>query len=248
LRKPKGVLWFSRGSWSYDPYHEGDHIYDGPIKDNAFVLRNPQNILKINTAQQLKAFVEDYSISRIDVGKQQQRENIIEYLKCRGFLRHSTRQDVKDYIYSSARKACVSNGYEYDLIHTLVRSLCEQLAMAWHENKQPDLSENQLETLIDAKDAKLPELRTLFNIELLLCFENLSDRVIKDYGNINWDKIVENGFWGISFDFCKVDDLDDCNFSSFDEKYRWHLSYDVESLMIFDNRALEGITYENVEI
>lgn len=248
VRKPKGALWFSRGSWSYDPYHEGDHIYDGPINDNAFVLRNPQNILKINTAIQLKEFVEEYSISRIDTGKQRQRENIIEHLKCRGFLRHSTQQDVKDYIYSSARTVCMSKGYEYHLIHTLVRSSCEQLAMAWQENKQPDLSEKQLETLIDAKDAKQPELRTLFNLELLLCFENLLDKFIKDYGNINWDKIVENGFWGVSFDFCKVDDLEDCDFCSFDEKYRWHLSYDVESLMILDNRALEGITYENVEI
>lgn len=55
------------------------------------------------------------------------------------------------------------------------------------------------------------------------------------YG-ITWDKIKEDGFFGVAFNFRKVDEL---GFDRFDHRYRWHMGYDVESLMIFDVKAFD---------
>ena len=69
--------------------------------------------------------------------------------------------------------------------------------------------------------------------------ENLTKKeyVQKDiYSSVEWDKIRADGFWGVSFDFRKVYELD---FS--EEKqhryYKWHMGFDVESLCVWDMRA-----------
>ncbi|AYV76108.1 MAG: hypothetical protein Terrestrivirus4_156 [Terrestrivirus sp.] len=58
------------------------------------------------------------------------------------------------------------------------------------------------------------------------------------YNSVEWDKIRTDGFWGVSFDFRKVYELE---FSEKIEKqnryYKWHMGFDVESLCVWDLRA-----------
>ena len=56
---------------------------------------------------------------------------------------------------------------------------------------------------------------------------------------INWDKIKKQGYYGASFDFCKVKDIGIDN--QCDEKYTWFLSFDVESLCVWDFRAFDKL-------
>ena len=71
-----------------------------------------------------------------------------------------------------------------------------------------------------------------------------------ELNSINWDKIYDkgNGYWGVAFNFRKLEHLKVIDKKGTTEtywpkytysQYSWHLSYDVESLIIFDTRAFD---------
>lgn len=65
---------------------------------------------------------------------------------------------------------------------------------------------------------------------------------------IMWPDIYKAGYYGVSFNFRKVDHLP--SQKSIDKclsQYLWHYSFDVESLCIFDLRAFQNLTIENVK-
>ena len=51
----------------------------------------------------------------------------------------------------------------------------------------------------------------------------------------DWD-IIRNDYDAVSFEFCKLYCLYNNNEFAFKSKYSWHLSYDVESMMIFNKK------------
>lgn len=65
---------------------------------------------------------------------------------------------------------------------------------------------------------------------------------------ISWDAISNDGYWGISFGFRKIKHIYDfCNDEN-DLRYRWHYLFDVESLCIFDTRAIDFVSIETITI
>ena len=59
-----------------------------------------------------------------------------------------------------------------------------------------------------------------------------------DYSGINWDEVAKR-YYGVAFNFRKVLHI---NKHADFNKFKWHLGYDVESLMIFNLKAIEGRT------
>lgn len=65
--KPEGCIWFSAGSWLYDPYHDGHDYEDNndphhnTSEHNVVVVKSPINILRITTFNELCSFHDKYS-------------------------------------------------------------------------------------------------------------------------------------------------------------------------------------------
>lgn len=57
---------------------------------------------------------------------------------------------------------------------------------------------------------------------------------------INWNKIKENGYYGVSFGFKHVSEIGYNNFPM-KSRYSWHSGFDVESLCIWDLRAFDNL-------
>lgn len=138
--KPSSCIWFSNGSWLFDPYCDGSHAddiedeMDDEFKDYKYrsvVIKSPKNILRISTLEDLNNFIEKYTGIGI-------------------------------------------------------------------RNK------------------------------------------------IMWEKISDDGYYGVAFNFRKVDHLTGDRSDRLKEKYKWHCSWDVESLCIFDIRAFDDVVVTDI--
>jgi len=66
----------------------------------------------------------------------------------------------------------------------------------------------------------------------------------KNYERINWDFVRNDGFYGVYFSFSKSYHVG-CTWEEY-EKYNWHPSFDVESLVVWDTRAYNEIYAINI--
>ncbi len=67
--KPKKILWFSRGSWLYDPYHDNADCKKHNTNihnENGFFIKSPNNILRITNIEQLDKFIDNYSVKKVN--------------------------------------------------------------------------------------------------------------------------------------------------------------------------------------
>ena len=59
--KPEGCIWFSAGSWLFDPYCDGHDLKKNDVcEHNVITVENPINILKITNLEELLNFNEEY--------------------------------------------------------------------------------------------------------------------------------------------------------------------------------------------
>lgn len=165
--KPQGVIWFSNGSWLFDPCCGGSNgHYENETEEidsdkttaetKVIIIKNPKNILSINTIEELDNFINKYNVQM-----QTCKKSIYE--KCMDYI-----WNILDY---------ANHKYDNAFLH-----------------------------------------------------------------HIRWDKIYQNGYYGVSFNFRKVEHLyqDIDKYDVFDNKYVWHYGFDVESLCIFDTRAFDN--------
>lgn len=144
--KPFGCIWFSNGSWLYDPYCDGSHDGEKPESYKVFVTKNPHNVLQITTYKELEAFTNKYAVPKSN-----------------------------DKIQSS-------------------------------EDEDEFYNKNTL---------------------------------------ITWLDVYNDGYYGVAFNFRKVSHI--APVKTYFERYFWHCAFDVESLCIFDLRAIQNLTIENVD-
>lgn len=163
--KPKNVIWFSNGSWLFDPYCDGCHEEINTSTRKAIVIKSPKNILSISTRLELEMFINKYL-----------------------------------YLDKFNRK------YYYDQSHT--EYICD----------------------------------IIFDL-----YNYLAGYTLYKIPYIRWDDICADGYWGLSFNFRKWYHLyyDEWNIN---KRYNWHDGYDVESLMIFDTRAIDNASIEMITI
>lgn len=78
---------------------------------------------------------------------------------------------------------------------------------------------------------------------LILIQKHIENKTIVK--NIDWNKIKHDGYYGVAFTFKKIK-CEDKHFDFVYKRYNFHSTFDVETLIIFDNRAINICTYENV--
>lgn len=225
--KPNNTIWFSRGTWLFDPYHDNP-LHENHTVNNSPVLliSNPQNILLIQTADEMMNFVEKYHINKpselstkrqssiasmkTNVAKRPPNE-MIKAISER--IKDDTIISFFDDLMMTARKQLMSTG---DVDNSWIVRLKEsfpQLAPIWVE---PIINSLVLESLCE----KEKELEW-----------------IPDYSGMNWNKVRDDGYYGVAFDFRRVSEI---GLNDFDTKYKWYLAYDVESLAVWDLRAFNN--------
>ncbi len=65
---------------------------------------------------------------------------------------------------------------------------------------------------------------------------------------IIWSKIIENGYYGVSFNFRKMYHIT-TNKNAFSDRFSWHLGFDCETLCILDTQAFDNkVTVVDFEI
>lgn len=255
-RKPKNVWWFSCGSWLFDRHGNSDH------KDNeyemtsikVFAVRNPKNTLYIKTYEDMENFTKKYGEMIKDdetLNRERQIKNLRDHIIVEKILNnHEMETKMINNI-----KQCLSKHdvlFENFMQHlrdiAKIMTVTESSAPKELINRMPELANIKIINDEDNYSIRTPQedfihrisntyfvvlrIRYLLTIQDTHCFS----------GKIDWDKIKNDGWWAIAFTFRKVKHL--VKNLSDDQFYRflWHSGYDVETLCVFDPRAVENCT------
>ncbi|MGB3467535.1 MAG: hypothetical protein WBA74_19775, partial [Cyclobacteriaceae bacterium] len=105
-----------------------------------------------------------------------------------------------------------------------------------------DIDDSDLEEI---EDYELKYVFIIDNPKNILRIENRKDMInfvnkyhFRDKSDyIDWNKVEEDGYYGIFFNFCHLTDI---GLSYENEGYSWFSGFDVESLCIWDLRAFDN--------
>jgi hypothetical protein len=258
--KPYDVVWFSQGSWIYNSYHDNSCHTDHDTIDESSVLliQNPKNILEIRTIEDLQKFRDTYHQTKTTAATIHKNEfirnnsnfvkNIIDdYKDCP--------KKLEEVVYfGSISQFSIQFELNSEKIIEMLRTFAEKQVSEIlsdgslrHETIEDAMREKfphcegLSKSIFDKKFANINYLISLRNVVNMMCTElivQIPDKLEPDFGKIDWDKIRDAGYWGISFHFCKVGYI---GASWID--YWWHNGFDVESLCIWDLRAFDNIVY-----
>jgi hypothetical protein len=269
-RKPIGCIWFSAGSWLYDSYCDGSHdeMVDIVNKRRIIMTSNPLNILRITTFEELNIFIEKYAIKYLDEETETRDKKIIKLLAhLINFV-----QD-RDILFEQAELVLTKLGLNYDIILKFLHERCDIIvnfvpdfitqikiyypefdAIISQNNYSP--SENELsymklagfESYVDYVFSNFHYLKQIYNFILLDKLKKQQNTYKYD-GQIQWLNVYKDGYYGVSFEFRKVDHIlpESEDFDIIDRKFFWHYGFDVESLCIFDLRAFTNLSIEDIE-
>lgn len=157
-------------------------------------------------------------------------------------LRVNTKIDINDMKYIANNFKSVDTP-----LHTYLKpDYCLWFSRAtWLYDPYHDMTNNHDEHFIGHQKAVLiKDPKNILHIknkqelnQFVEKYLNVDGKVYIEDKFIKWNEIKKDGYYGCAFEFCKVSDIgiDDI----FNDKYLWHLSFDVESLCIWDNRAFD---------
>lgn len=239
VSKPIGAIWFSNGSWLFDPYCEGGHNkVDSDEhkvkKTRVLCTKLPKNILHIATLTELDEFTEKYtgmttSIETIgvlnEIRKIEKDSRIKQLLK-------GTYEEIME----EQRKFFEANFIDFDNLVEIIEKNCLETDV------------NSIKKHKEIKECigdKNITIEVIYNFIKLKKLKSIDETFERNYDIIFWDKVAEDGYYGISFYFRKARHLPGYNDAN-SNKYIWHCAWDVESLCIFDLRAFGDITIEEV--
>lgn len=264
--KPTKSIWFSGGTWLYDPYCEGGHnSLPPPSKSKVVVVRNPKKILTITNFEELNMFVQEYGIPIPDKPTKERHEKI-KMLESNLLYRIS-----KSELTTQMQKCCQEAWkISFEELETTMQSVIVE-----------DLHFDDLVAKVMARSSNIKKgfedyyrdqyhpfffLDESLSLEEKIChflrdnlfflyysyvqithLKTIVDTFTEYPQKIRWQQIVDDGYWGVAFTFRKVTDLDGCDDTQFDNYY-WHSGFDVETLVIFDTRALDDLSVEEVII
>lgn len=262
--KPKNAIWFSCGSWLFDPYCEAhnnvipernfvnphEHV---PKNQRVITINCPKNILSIDSYEAFLQFVKKYSKSRL-CNQSQRRKNEIAKLvddgNYFGFLKVT-----KETLVTNCKKICLAHGISYDKLMEVSHSVSESNVSDYQDRLER--VKNYLESPENKFDIvdKFPIIRNIDFVfkresyEKLMSFKETSIKDPTKCG-IDWDSVARD-HWGVAFRFRKLYHLSDYPKSSNTRKEmakkigginieEWFDGFDVESLCIFDIRAFDN--------
>ena len=275
-RNPKpNCLWFSAGSWLFDPFH--DKTNHGNLNKNfkrTIMISEPKKILRIKTKEELESFIDTYSgykISDKTIQKQKNLNNAEEMGRFYG------KEDRFLHKVELVKKFFAEHKLDFKLIEKFIAdnyttyfyltykdsknyiSFIKALTKAYPEFLSLNLDQQVIDKLkvIDEYDfetgqeegATLAEiiinikLKDIYHLIYFNILKSIPDETQRNIGKIDWDAIYNlgEGYYGVSFEFCKVYELGISEKDYFtNPRYQWHSRFDVESLCIFDVRAFEN--------
>ena len=273
--KPKGALWFSSGSWFFD--FDGSSIdeHKDPERDEYFdytikcaMVNKPKKIYEIHNFIELNTFVDTYCLKKIseEAIKHEREMN----LYCRYNLKFAVDsinkeknkdkyqdidfQQIKELIckqFELDRQQKIKNSTYLDIVKYIISEYNGDITLAFAKYTPTYNDKATMEDLnLTLYEQQIYELLIILRDKIICEYlANLPkpDEYEPDYSGIDWDKIYSDGFWGVAFNFRKVKHISrkDINY----DKFRWHRGYDVESLIIFDHRALQDcLSIVNIDI
>lgn len=103
----------------------------------------------------------------------------------------------------------------------------------------------------------IKEPKNILSISTIKELDNFVDKYgenmyefLSTYKIIRWDKIYDEGYYGVAFNFRKINHVDpNITYIGENMKYFWHCGFDVETLCIFDTRAFDDqVIIDTIEI
>ena len=264
--KPCKCVWWSNGSWLFDPYHDvdtdDDLTQDLTDTTDVFITTEPINILKILSKDDFVAFCETYC------------ERVLSQKYVAYNILISNFKQSTDYKFEIYRNLCdVENVHVYtehflsehpeinktdfyafleSIIQTNVDILTESIHLLLLK-QYPQIEPSNL-TFDEHKYGHVYSAHIKSRLEFTIMYFKYSvlQKIIIEpeyeinYKNVDWSKVKSSGYFGIYFGFRKIYDL---GFSWKDfMQYLWHCGFDVESLIIWDNRAYNNIYSFNLSL
>lgn len=242
--KPNNSIWFSHGSWiTNNPFGNGWAIHDNDEEELmngqqviAIQEQNLKNILYIKTLEDLERFVSKYPHTELDPRIIQLEHNLFKHTKHTDvslpiddpLFKHFEKiykcsiTDLHDAFYNAVFDKETNTVFSLDESFDRLK---EQFARII-----PKFKFNKFDTtyVIFEKFLQYAQLKALYTLP----------PVIINYG-INWNKVRDDGYYGVAFEFTKVSELG-VSFEKCFEKYMWHCGFDVESLAIWNINAFDN--------
>jgi hypothetical protein len=257
--KPINIIWFSHGSWPFDPYHEEnrEECLASDLDGKEFLMiQSPCNILEIRTIEDLQDFVHKFCATKLTSATQRKIEtlrNLRSNLRSNPFVVKLIDHEDDTVRYRDAFNFADRHGIERYAVTAGLREIAERESTALLESgseggyRRIDILEQFRLLFPDSQSLQYKDssyfganfnatmdLRRVVDIMMIKILEKIPDQMTQDVTRIDWDKVRSTGYWGVGFHFCKVLDIDPA--VSFNDYY-WHLSFDVESLCVWDVRA-----------
>ncbi|VBB17699.1 hypothetical protein YASMINEVIRUS_162 [Yasminevirus sp. GU-2018] len=271
--KPRGALWFSHGSWSVDPYCDGDHLTrtrtEKKTTHKLLYIQNPKNILVIRDQKSLDKFIEDYTIVGPDNQTDLRKERITA-LKDDFMYKTMVKAGKLDVVRARTKESLTERGGDYELVVNFIREHCSDVKSNCRNFARKFMKAHpQYEKILGKDEKDLTEaekwdveihghshgtivLEQLFEVVFIAILidelEKVPDVMERKYGKIDWDMVWNkgDGYWGVAFEFRKVKHI---GLDDFDPKYYWHIGWDSESLCILDLRAFDNtVTVKDIEM
>jgi len=261
--KPHGCIWFSRGGWSIYgcEYHRCSPALPIRLEEKSEVViatYEPANILEIQTFPELNSFVDKYGTPMFDqktrakkqtiatindrlheYGHDFSREEVFEEM-CRILAHHMIPYDR---FISVIRESADTHRSIQHIAEKLTHHIPEIVPIAVASNQQ--MTDLSLSSFFDPVGAFLGKIRTFRPFYSYICMDRLQkipDTFVRDRTSIDWYRVQGDGYYGVSFDFRQIADIvpPGVAYNRYDDK--WHIGFDVESLCVFDTRALTNLS------
>lgn len=222
-RKPYGCIWFSAGSWAFDPYNDFTCDDHGPISGNFLAIENPKNILHVKTLEEFTDFHEMYGNMIID-HKTMMRKHTLSTRKTfcgENFDPLVTLKKFSDHCNIDFKKvveifdSCIAT--EDKNVQKMIEMFSDEFGVS-QDTFQSDRF--VLELCAIAKQYTL--------------IKDIPDTFVLDRGTLNWQSVKDAGYYGVAFHFKDLYDAFGTNMTT------WHDGFDVESLVVWDLRAFDN--------
>lgn len=245
--KPCNCIWFSRGSWLVNPYNERD-LDEIPEEEldgcNVFATQNPDNILNVNSLSDLQAFASKYEEKMFD------KKTELKY-QCFKMLDRLQNPFLLKDPHRFLKVFCGERKIDFKILVDIIETCVKASPLANYQ----EIYDN----IIKEYKQKYPDVDMFYNWDAdLMAFvqrewgmcpyehsigfiwknhlNTIPDTYVPNPYKINWKAIRDDGYYGVSFDFCKVRDIG----GSYKD-FLWHMGFDVESLCVWDLRAFTNM-------
>lgn len=258
-RKPKGI-WLSGGSWGIDSFHDWPEAHQQPPRRVRVIVARDLDILKVSTYAEVLVFCNVYGVDELDT---KSRNRAVK----KDDLTNSLSRVDRGTVAGQVADQCTHYGIPFASLESVIGEACRR-----HEHFSD--KEIALSLLKICPDLKIDEkflspssiemsfynshvelilchtyrLREFYNFHMLDVLSEEKDSFVRNPAIINWQKIKDDGWHGIFFNFRKISHIVPPGTPYDWREFEWHEGFDSESAVVWDEEAFRGMTVETVTI